>query len=83
MSFAENPEYFSCAFELHDDGHGKPAHISLDFTSSSDFLARKQIARLFLTFKQTSSLKEAEGLVEAMNRYLNGLCIVDRDSGEP
>jgi hypothetical protein len=80
MSF---PEYLSCRFGLQVDGHGrKPSHMDIEFISKGDSLTRMQIDRLYLTFKDGTTISQAEELEAAMNRCLRGLCIVHSAEGE-
>jgi len=80
MSYSE---YLSCGFEFREDGHGDVSHLNIDFLSGTDFLAHKQIGRMFLTFKKGTTSKQAEALEAAMNRHLKALCIVHLAGGEP
>ena len=76
------PEHLSCRFELAWDGHGKLSHMDVDIVSNADYLDRKQIARMFLTFKKDTTWDEAQQLEAMMNRHLRELCVVHLAGGE-
>ena len=70
-------EYLPCHFGLRLDGGGDhPSHLNVDISSGAESLAQKGIARVFLTFKKSVTVTEAEELDAAMNRCLAGLCVV-------
>ena len=77
-----HPEYLFSGFDLCVDGNGNLSHLTLELDSRADFLEQKQIGRMFLTFKPSVSLPEAEELAADMNRCLRDFCIAHLADGE-
>lgn len=80
MSWTESQR---CRFRAYPDANGKPdrVYIESDVTDPS-LLAHKQIGRIFLALQGSLSWREADALVEDLNRRVSRLCINHAAAGE-